>query len=47
LNTRAPENAELDKAFGSLAERLLVADPDLQRVREDAVLDVSRVYVDS
>src|SRR4051794_32246761 len=45
LNTCAPEIAELDEACGFLAEHLLVDDPDLRRLREDAVLNVSQVIL--
>src|SRR4051794_10738208 len=46
LNARTTELAKLDEACAFLAEHLLVADPEVQRVREDAVLNVSRVILE-
>ena len=45
MNARIPDVVELHEAT-FLAERLLVADPNLQRVREDALLNASRVILE-
>jgi hypothetical protein len=45
MNAGVPDIADLHEA-SFLAARLLVADADLQRVREDALLDVSWVILE-
>ncbi len=45
MNARIPDVVELHEAT-FLAERLLVADPNLQRVRKDALLNARRVILE-